>query len=215
MNKDLHLSALKRGYTILARRGELQQPGKVLLITSGKLGLQFPVDISANVQEGDRMEVHFWGEAETGNTWEAEVLRVVGHGKQAELQIVSWKEVTRSHVRISRAIPFSGTVEHSTHKELTGKQLMAETKNLSSGGLLFETQLPLELGDRLKIGLALGDSTNFQLRGIVVRRSTKREKQRMGSRVSSAVYAVAIQFSGLDEAEEERIDELLLGHPKP
>jgi len=210
MDSDLHLSALKRGFRVLARSRGVQQAGKVLLVVSGRLGLEFPENISSHFQAGDRIEVFYWGDSEAGDIWEAEVLKVVGHGKQLELQVLSWREEGRKHPRISKPIPFSGTVERSGDQSLVGKEFTATTTNISVGGLLFDTQLPLSVGDSLKISIALAGGEALKLGGAVVRQVTVREKQALGSRTSGAIFHIAVHFEGLSEEEEGRIEGLLL-----
>jgi len=75
----------------------------------------------------------------------------------------------RTSYRLSASVPLSYTVVNATKSELTGRIITeSRTEDISSGGLKFETDLPLELGDTLVVSLDLSPAPKMTLHGWVV-----------------------------------------------
>ncbi|MDA2930696.1 PilZ domain-containing protein [Acidobacteria bacterium AH-259-O06] len=76
----------------------------------------------------------------------------------------------RKSYRVRVPVPFSFTVIDAGETELIGKQVPdSKTRNLSVGGLAFETTLPLKVGDKLEMNLQLSLSQRVNAVGWVVR----------------------------------------------
>ena len=76
----------------------------------------------------------------------------------------------RKSCRFCLPVPFSFTVIGAAESQLISKKVLKGiSQNISGGGLVFETSLPLKVGDQLALNLHLSSSSNFDTRGWVVR----------------------------------------------
>jgi hypothetical protein len=89
------------------------------------------------------------------------------------------------------SLPFSFTVVDAAEAGLNGQEFHdAKTKNISAGGLLFETGLPLKVGDRLDLAL-LAPELSEGIPGLVVRAESLETSE-------SQAKLIAVQFSQLE-----------------
>ena len=140
-------------------------------------------------REGDRVRVKYWEEAVY--YFDSQILAVSG---SADEQIAVSRPSEgisvqrRKAVRVRVPIPFSFTVISAAKAELVGETVPdCQTQNISLGGLKFETNLPLALGDRLEIDLHLTPSQSVNAVGWVVRSEAI-------ERDGNALYSVAMEI---------------------
>ncbi len=80
--------------------------------------------------------------------------------------------------------------ETASSTQIIGEEVLdAEIKDLTIGGLAFETDLPLKAGDKLDMNLRLPSSKVVNAVGSVIR-STQRDEE--------SLYTVAVKFFQLD-----------------
>ena len=113
-------------------------------------------------QNGARVWMKYWDEGATVYRWETRVTEIQGPENQKVVLSISGKEVLvqrRKSYRARLQIPFSLTVIDAVDAELIGaKALECTTQDVSVAGLAFDTDLPLKVGDKLALNLALDPS---------------------------------------------------------
>ncbi len=83
----------------------------------------------------------------------------------------------RKIYRVHDPIPLSFTIIEAAETEIIGEEILdAETKDLTIGGLAFETDLPLKVGDKLDMNLRLSPSRVVNVVGSVLRSSQRNEE---------------------------------------
>ncbi len=105
----------------------------------------------------------------------------------------------RKSCRVCLPIPFSFTVIGAAKSQLISKKVLKGiSQNISAGELVFETSLPLKVGDQLALNLHLSSSSNFDTRGWVVR------SQPVESR-GDDLQSIALMFQQLEPKERDRL----------
>jgi len=93
----------------------------------------------------------------------------------------------RLSYRVHTQIRLACTVIDAAERNLVGEEFSCKTKNLSVGGLAFETHLPLDAGDRLAVRIHFSPSHQIDVVGWIVR-ATPIE------RPGEVINSVALQF---------------------
>ncbi len=124
-------------------------------------------------QLGERVLIKYWDEGSAVYYWEGEIAELSGPEGQ-EMSVVSTgtgvNVQRRKSYRVRASIPFSFTVIDAAQSELNGKRVDdIKTKNLTVGGLAFQSRLPLKVGDKLEITLNLKESQRVSAVGWVIR----------------------------------------------
>ncbi len=115
----------------------------------------------------------------------------------------------RKSYRISSAIPFSFTIIDAADAQLDGQEVSgARTQNIGVGGLLFESQLPLTVGDKLELCLR-HPSKPVNAVGWVVRCEAAPSAGRV------ELNSVAVEFIHIDDEDQYRLLEILVESGKP
>jgi len=150
-------------------------------------------------REGDRVRVKYWEEAVY--YFDSQILTVSGSADE-QVSISRPREgisvQRRKAVRVRVPIPFSLTVITAAKTELVGETVPdCRTQNISLGGLKFETNLPLALGDRLEIDLHLTPSQSVNAVGWVVRSEAIEHD-------GKSLHSVAMEFLQLEAKEQNQ-----------
>ena len=118
------------------------------------------------------VQIHYWDEGATIYSWVGNVLEIDGADDKHLCLSVS-EEVNiqrRKSYRARVRVPFSFTVVETAEKELVTQEVReCETKNISSGALLFRDDPALEVGDRLALKLHLSSSQQVETTAWMVR----------------------------------------------
>ena len=150
-------------------------------------------------REGDQVRVKYWEDAVY--YFDSQILTVSGSADEQVAVSRPSEGISvqrRKAVRVRVPIPFSFTVITAVKTELVGETVPDnQTKNISLGGLKFETSLPLALGDRLEIDLHLTPSQSVNAVGWVVRSEAI-------ERDGKSLHAVAIEFLQLEAKEQHQ-----------
>ncbi|TDI08031.1 MAG: PilZ domain-containing protein [Acidobacteria bacterium] len=161
-------------------------------------------------QSGDRVWMKYWDEGATVYRWETRVAEIQGAENQKVVLSISNKEVLvqrRKSYRIRLQIPFSLTVVDAVETKLIGaKAPECATKDVSVAGLAFNTDLSLEVGDKLALCLKLDPSQQVNAVGWVVRSEpSKREEYQHGVIITKRTNFVAVNFLQLNAEEQNQL----------
>jgi c-di-GMP-binding flagellar brake protein YcgR len=119
-----------------------------------------------------QVRIDHW-EEDVVHTWEGVVGEITNNGGQFVSVLLGGNQTTierRVSSRVRRTIPFSFTVTDAAERSLIGQQYHhAKTKDISAGGIKFETSLPLQTGDRLDVELLASTTEPIGTIGLVAR----------------------------------------------
>ena len=151
-------------------------------------------------RQGDRVRVKYWEEAVY--YFDSEILTVSGAANEQVAVSRPSEGISvqrRKAARVRVTIPFSFTVISAAKTELVGETVSdSQTQNIGVGGLKFETDLPLALGDRLEMNLHLTPSQFVNAVGWVVR---SEEVELDGK----SLHAVAMEFLQVEAGDQNRL----------
>ena len=151
-------------------------------------------------RQGDRVRVKYWEEAVY--YFDSEILTVSGAANEQVAVSRPSEGISvqrRKAARVRVTIPFSFTVISAAKTELVGETVSdSQTQNIGVGGLKFETDLPLALGDRLEMNLHLTPSQFVNAVGWVVR---SEEAELDGK----SLHAVAMEFLQVEAGDQNRL----------
>ena len=151
------------------------------------------------IKKGGKVRIKYW-DLDEAFFFESKVLQVSGAGND-QFEISEPREgVTlerRKIYRVNGPIPLSFTIIKATETQIIGEEILdAEIKNLTLGGLTFETSLPLKTGDKLDMNLRLPPSQVVNAVGSVLR-SEQRDEE--------SLHAVSVKFFQLDIESQNRL----------
>jgi len=161
-------------------------------------------------QNGARVWMQYWDEGATVYRWETRVTEIQGPENQKVVLSISGKEVLvqrRKSYRARLQIPFSLTVIDAVDAELIGaKALECTTQDVSVAGLAFDTDLPLKVGDKLALNLALDPSQQVNAVGWVVRCAPiQRQEYNHGTMITKLTNLIAVNFLQLKAEEQNHL----------
>ncbi len=156
-------------------------------------------------KNGERVRIKRWDEGSI-YYWAGEVLKIVGSANQNMAISIKGEGVTlcrRKSLRLSSETPLSFIVSQAKQKELVSeKALDSKIQNISVGGIAFETDLALEVGDELKVNVSLPRLAQVSADGWVVRS----EKVKHDGR---CLNSIALEFLGLDPEKQKQIQQCM------
>ncbi len=166
--------------------------------------------LEPSFQSGDRVWMKYWDEGATVYRWEARVAEIQGPENQTVVLSITSKEVLvqrRKSYRVRLQISFSLTVIDAVETELIGtKTIKCTTKNVSVAGLAFDTDLPLNVGDKLALRLELDPSQQVNAVGWVVRSEPiERKEYQHGTIMTKLINLVAVNFLQLKAEEQNHL----------
>ena len=147
----------------------------------------------------DRVRMKHWNE---GNIyyWGEEVLSVTSRKGMAISRRTKKATIgRRKSFRLRSEIPLSLTVLNAVESQLSEKVFTSKTQNISEGGLAFETELPLTVGDELQVSLSLTSSQQVSTGAWVVR-------SKLGNR---GVHSIGVEFLELKRSVQPQIQQFL------
>jgi len=146
------------------------------------------------IQEGEQVRIKCW-DLDEAFYFDSKVLQVsVSGASNDQFEISEPREGValqrRKIFRVHDPIPLSFTIIEANETQLIGEEVLdVEIKDVTLGGLAFETDLPLKAGDKLDMNLRLPSSKVVNAVGSVIR-STQRDEE--------SLYTVAVKFFQLD-----------------
>jgi len=138
-------------------------------------------------QEGEGVRIKYWDEEAIAYFWEAEILKAFKRSVVAKLLGGGLTVQRRLSYRVHSQIRLACTVIDAAERYLVGKEFSCKTKDISVGGLAFETHLPLDAGDRLAVRIHFSPSIQVDVVGWIVR-ATPIERH------GEVINSVALQF---------------------
>ena len=161
-------------------------------------------------ENGARVWMKYWDEGATVYRWEARVTEIQGPENQKVVLSISGKEVLvqrRKSYRARLQIPFSLTVIDAVDTALIGaKAVECTTQDVSVAGLAFDTELPLKVGDKLALSLALDPSLQVNAVGWVVRcEPIQRKEYNHGTIITKLTNLIAVNFLQLKAEDQNHL----------
>lgn len=194
---------LKIGLAVsIQGKSEEEVAAKVASIAPGELELELSNPPSQlPFQQGEKVGVKYWDTRSVMYYWDAEVVQLSGADNQLLTISIRGDVVVqrRKSNRVRSAVPFSFTVIESAETGLINQQMRdAATRDISVGGLAFETPLPLQVEDKLEIHLQLSSSQRMNVVGWVVRCEPARDE-------TKDLCSVALMFLQLTAEDQSQL----------
>lgn len=149
-------------------------------------------------QEGERVRIKYWDEEAIAYFWEAEILKASKRSVVAKLLDGGITVQRRLSYRVRTPIRLACTVIDAAESYLVGEEFSCKTKDISVGGLAFETYLPLDAGDRLAVRIHFSPSNQMDVVGWIVR-ATPIERH------GEVINSVALQFLHCEAKDQNHL----------
>jgi len=149
-------------------------------------------------RKGSQVRIKYWDEGAIAYFWEAEILKASKRSVVAKLLGGGITVQRRLSYRVRRQIPLACTVIDAAERSLVGEEFKCKTKDISVGGLGFETHLPLDTGDRLAVRIHFSRRNQLDVVGWIVR-ATPIERH---GEVSNSV---ALQFLHCEDKDQNHL----------
>ena len=147
-------------------------------------------------QKGSQVRIKYWDEAAIAYFWEAEILKASKRSVVAKLLDGGVTVQRRQSYRVRTQIRLVCTVIDAANRYLlVGEEFSCKTKDISVGGLAFETHLPLDTGDRLAVTIHFSRSHQIDVVGWIVR-ATPIERH------GEVINSVALQFLHCEDKDQ-------------
>ncbi len=137
--------------------------------------------------EGEELRIKYWDEGAIAYFWEAEILKASKRNIVAALLGQGVTVQRRQSYRVRTQVRLACTVIDAAERYLVGEEFSCKTKDISVGGLAFETYLPLDAGDRLAVRIHFSLRNQIDVVGWIVR-ATPIERH------GEVINSVALQF---------------------
>ncbi len=110
-------------------------------------------------RKGSQVRIKYWDERAIAYFWEARILKASKQSVVAKLLGGGITVQRRQSYRVRTEIRLDCTVIDAADRYLVGEEFKCKTKDISVGGLAFETYLPLDAGDRLAVRIHFNPSS--------------------------------------------------------
>ena len=138
-------------------------------------------------RKGSRVRIKYWDEGAIAYFWEAKILKAAKRSAVAKLLGGGITVQRRQSYRVRTQVRLACTVIDAADRYLVGEEFTCKTKDISVGGLAFETYLPLDAGDRLAVKIHFSPSNKIDVVGWILR-ATPIERD------GEVINSVAMQF---------------------
>ncbi len=149
-------------------------------------------------QEGEEVRIKYWDEGAIAYFWEAEILKASKRNIVAALLGQGVTVQRRQSYRVRTQVRLACTVIDAAERYLFGEEFSCKTKDISVGGLAFETHLPLDAGDRLAVRIHFSLSNQIDVVGWIVR-ATPIERH------GEVIYSLALQFLHYEAKDQNHL----------
>ena len=120
-------------------------------------------------RKGSQVRIKYWDEGAIAYFWEAKILKAAKRSVVAKLLGGGITVQRRLSYRVRTQIRLACTVIDAADRYLVGEEFNCKTKDLSVGGLAFETHLPLDEGDRLAVRIHFSPTNQIDVVGWILR----------------------------------------------
>jgi c-di-GMP-binding flagellar brake protein YcgR len=156
-------------------------------------------------KEGERVRIKHWDKGSI-YYWVGEVRKVIGPESQNMAISIDGEGVTlgrRKSFRLRTEIPFSFIVTQAAQKGIVSQEPCdSMIRNISEGGIAFDTNLSLKVGDELKVDVCLPGPTQMSTEGWIVRSEEVKPD-------GKCLYSVALEFLELKPEQREQIQQCM------
>ena len=150
-------------------------------------------------RKGSQVRIKYWDETAIAYFWKATIVKAAERDVVAKLLGGGITVQRRKSYRVRTRVRLDCTViDAASHHLILGEEFKCETKDISEGGLAFETHLPLDEGDRLAVRIHFSPSNQIDVVGRIVRATPiKRHREVLNS--------VALQFLLCEAKDQHRL----------
>jgi len=178
-------------------KGEI--PASVTQSSPDKICLKFARPLwPLPFRKGSRVRIKYWDEQAIAYFWDAEVLKASKRNVVVTLRGGGITVQRRQSYRVRTKIRLGCTVIDSADRYLVGEEFNCKTKDISVGGLAFETHLPLNTGDRLAARIHFSPSNQIDVVGWILR-VTPIERD------GEVINSVAVQFLHCEAKDQNHL----------
>ncbi len=149
-------------------------------------------------RKGSKVRIKYWDEGAIAYFWEAKILKASKRSVVAKLQGGGITVQRRQSYRVRTEVRLACTVIDAADRYLVGEEFKCKTKEISVGGLAFETYLPLDAGDRLAVRIHFSPNNQIDVVGWILR-ATPIERD------GEVINTVAVQFLQCEAKDQNHL----------
>ncbi len=149
-------------------------------------------------RKGSKVRIKYWDEGAIAHFWEAKILKASKQSVVAKLQGGGITVQRRQSYRVRTEVRLACTVIDAADRYLVGEEFKCKTKDISVGGLAFETYLPLDAGDRLAVRIHFNPNNQIDVVGWILR-ATPIERD------GEVINTVAVQFLQCEAKDQNHL----------
>ena len=198
---DRYDHCLHEGWTVSVSRltSIAERVARVVKSSPGETWLKLSRhDTPSPFETGEPVRIKHWDEPVI-SYWEGKVGKLAGDNQTVTISNQG-QGITlgrRRYSRLSLGLPTSFQVMHTSSDVIETHTIYSDRiRNMSAGGLAFDTSLALEVGDELEVELDLHHLQSVRVGGWIVRSKPIEGNSR---------YSIALEFLGLGQEEQEKL----------
>ncbi len=149
-------------------------------------------------RKGSQVRIKYWDEGAIAYFWEAKILKASKRNVVAKLLEGGITVQRRQSNRVHTQVRLACTIIDATDRYLVGEEFKCKTKDISVGGLAFETYLPLDAGDRLAMRIHFSPANQIDVVGWILR-ATPIERD------GEVINTVAVQFLQCEAKDQNHL----------
>ena len=149
-------------------------------------------------RKGSQVRIKYWDEGAIAYFWEAKILKASKRNVVAKLLEGGITVQRRQSYRVHTQVRLACTIIDATDRYLVGEEFKCKTKDISVGGLAFETYLPLDAGDRLAMRIHFSPANQIDVVGWILR-ATPIERD------GEVINTVAVQFLQCEAKDQNHL----------
>ena len=149
-------------------------------------------------RKGSRVRIKYWDEQAIAYFWEAAVLKTSKHTVVVTLRGGGMTVQRRQSYRVRTQVRLACTVIDAAYRYLVGEEFNCKTKDISVGGMAFETHLPLDVGDRLAMRIHFSPNNQIDVVGWILRAIPIERNEEV-------INSVALQFLHCEAQDQNHL----------
>ena len=149
-------------------------------------------------RKGSQVRIKYWDEGAIAYFWEAKILKASKRNVVAKLLGGGITVQRRQSYRVHTQVRLACTIIDAADRYLVGEEFRCKTKDISVGGLAFETYLPLDAGDRLAMRIHFSPANQIDVVGWILR-ATPIERD------GEVINTVAVQFLQCEAKDQNHL----------
>ncbi|MFQ5918209.1 MAG: flagellar brake protein, partial [Candidatus Binatia bacterium] len=149
-------------------------------------------------RKGSQVRIKYWDEGAIASFWDARILKASKRSVVAKLLGGGITVQRRQSYRVRTQVRLACTVIDAADRYLVGEEFKCKTKDISVGGLAFETYLPLDAGDRLAVRIHFSATNQIDVVGWILRATPIDRK-------GEVINSVAVQFLQCEARDQNHL----------